>query len=182
MILTQKNKHEHLGTSLETQWLRFLLSMQGVWVWSLVGEQRPHMPHGQKPKTQNRSNTVRNLIKTWKKWSTLQQQKLKKRKPSETPSERDNGLINWKTYFEQDANSPQTELYYRFYRVIAVKIKISAGFPEINKLIFKTFYSEAKNFESPKHSLKKLEDTCYLITRVTVKRHSSRQCGISKRI
>ena len=31
-------------------------------------------------------------------------------------------------------------------------------------------------------TLKKLEDTCYLISRVTVKRHSSRKCGISKRI
>ena len=36
------------GTFLEVQWLRLHLSMQGVWVQSLVGEQRSHIPHGQR--------------------------------------------------------------------------------------------------------------------------------------
>ena len=40
--------------------------MQGVWVWSLVGELRFYMPRGQKPKTSNRSNIVTNSIKTLK--------------------------------------------------------------------------------------------------------------------
>lgn len=54
---------------------------------------------------------------------------------------------------------------------------------EINKLIFKTFYKEAKNLEYPNQFLRKtkLEDPHYLISRVTVKRHS-RQHQISKRI
>ena len=34
------------GTSLEVQWLRLCLPMQGMWVWSLVGELRSHMPCG----------------------------------------------------------------------------------------------------------------------------------------
>ena len=33
---------------LSGQWLYLHLSMQGVWVWSLVGELRSHMPHGWK--------------------------------------------------------------------------------------------------------------------------------------
>ena len=40
-----------LGTSLVVQWLRLHLPMQGVWVWSLVGELRSHMPHGRETKT-----------------------------------------------------------------------------------------------------------------------------------
>ena len=40
------------GTSLAIQWLRLRLPMQGVRVWSLVGELRSHMPRGQKPKTE----------------------------------------------------------------------------------------------------------------------------------
>ena len=39
------------GTSLAVQWLGLRLPMQGVWVRSLVGEIRSHMPHGQKTKT-----------------------------------------------------------------------------------------------------------------------------------
>ena len=35
-------------TSLEVRWLAFHLPKQGVWVPSLVGELRSHMPHGQK--------------------------------------------------------------------------------------------------------------------------------------
>ena len=34
------------GFSLVVQWLRFCLLMQGVWVQSLVGELRFHMPRG----------------------------------------------------------------------------------------------------------------------------------------
>ena len=39
-----------LGISLAVQWLRLCLSMQGVWVRSLVGELRSHMPCGRKGK------------------------------------------------------------------------------------------------------------------------------------
>ena len=39
-----------LGTSLVVQWLRLCPPVQGVWVWSLVGVLRSHMPGGQKTK------------------------------------------------------------------------------------------------------------------------------------
>ena len=48
------------------QWLRLHLPMQGVWVPSLVGELRPHVPHGQKNKTQNKISVATDLIKTLK--------------------------------------------------------------------------------------------------------------------
>ena len=51
-------KHPY-GISLVVQWLRLHLSMQGVWVQSLVRELRSHMTHGQKLKT--------NSIKTFQK-------------------------------------------------------------------------------------------------------------------
>ena len=35
-------------TSLGVQWLRIFLLMQGMWVLSLAGELRSHMPRGQK--------------------------------------------------------------------------------------------------------------------------------------
>ena len=41
-------------------WLRFHLPMEGVKVQSLIREPRTHMPHGQKTKTQNRSNIATN--------------------------------------------------------------------------------------------------------------------------
>ena len=50
-FIHSKKKYIYLGTSLAVQWLRLPLPMQGVWVWSLVGELRSHMPHGQKTKT-----------------------------------------------------------------------------------------------------------------------------------
>ena len=128
-----------------------------VGVGSISG-QGAKTPHASWLKTQNtkQKQYCKKFNKDLKKVVHMKKKKLQKKwKPSEPPSERDNVLMNWKTHFEEDANSPQIELYYRFYRVSAVKIKISAGFPEINKLIFKTFYREAKNFESPKHSLKK---------------------------
>ena len=34
----------HLETSLVVQWLRICLPVQGMWVQSLVGELRSHMP------------------------------------------------------------------------------------------------------------------------------------------
>ena len=40
--------------------------MQGVYVTSLVGAPRAHMPRHQKTKTQNKSNIVTNSIKTFK--------------------------------------------------------------------------------------------------------------------
>ena len=48
-------------TELVVLWLRFSLPKQGVQVWSLVGELRPHMACGQKTKN-NRSNIVTNSI------------------------------------------------------------------------------------------------------------------------
>ena len=39
------------GTSLEVQWLKLHLPMQGVWVRSLVRELRSYRPHGQQTKT-----------------------------------------------------------------------------------------------------------------------------------
>ena len=48
------------------QWLRPHLPMQGMKVQSLVGELRSHMPHGQKTKTQNSSNIVKNSIMIFK--------------------------------------------------------------------------------------------------------------------
>lgn len=40
------------------KWLRLRLPMQEVWVWSLAGEVRPHMPYGQKAReiTQDKTN------------------------------------------------------------------------------------------------------------------------------
>ena len=40
----------YIETSLEVQWLRLSLPMQGVWVQSLARDLRSHMPHGQKTK------------------------------------------------------------------------------------------------------------------------------------
>ena len=37
------------GTCVVDQWLRLCLPIQGVWIRSLVGELRSHMPQGQKP-------------------------------------------------------------------------------------------------------------------------------------
>ena len=54
------------GTSLAVQWLRLRLPMQAVHVRSLVGELRSHMPHGQKTKTQNRSNIITHSVKALK--------------------------------------------------------------------------------------------------------------------
>ena len=45
------NEREGLGTSLVVQWLRHYLSVQGVWVQSLVRELRFHMSQGQKLNT-----------------------------------------------------------------------------------------------------------------------------------
>ena len=48
----QGHQVEAAGTSLVVQWVRLHLTMQGMRVRSLVGEQRPHMPCGQKTKTE----------------------------------------------------------------------------------------------------------------------------------
>ena len=42
-----------LGTSLAVQWLRCYTSTAGAWVWSLVGELRSPIPHGQRRKKKN---------------------------------------------------------------------------------------------------------------------------------
>ena len=56
-----------LGISLVAQVLRPHLPMQGVQIWSLVGELRSHLPRGKKSKTWNRRNIVTNSIKTLRK-------------------------------------------------------------------------------------------------------------------
>ena len=56
----------HFRTFLVVQWFRLRLPMQGVQVWSLVGELGSYMPPGQKTKTWNKSNIVTNSIKTLK--------------------------------------------------------------------------------------------------------------------
>ena len=38
-------------TAVTVQWLKLCLPRQSVWVWSLVGELRSHVPHSQKTKT-----------------------------------------------------------------------------------------------------------------------------------
>ena len=38
-------------TAVTVQWLKLCLPRQRVWVWSLVGELSPHIPHSQKTKT-----------------------------------------------------------------------------------------------------------------------------------
>ena len=64
----------HFRTFLVVQWFRLRLPMQGVQVWSLVGELGSYMPPGQKTKTWNKSNIVTNSIKDLKivhiKWTT----------------------------------------------------------------------------------------------------------------
>ena len=50
----QNHKEPSPGTSLEVQWLRLRLPMQGVQVRSLVGELRSHVPHSQKTKTKQK--------------------------------------------------------------------------------------------------------------------------------
>ena len=63
---TQKKVRSEQGTSLVIQWLRLCLLMQGVHVWSLVGQVRSPHTSATKPKTWNRSNIVTNLIQNLK--------------------------------------------------------------------------------------------------------------------
>ena len=65
--------------SLVVQPLRLLLSVWGVWVWSLVREPRLHMPCGQNTKIENRSNIVTNSVKTLK-MVHVKKKKIKKKK------------------------------------------------------------------------------------------------------
>ena len=58
------HKYYTVGTSLVIQWLRLCLP---ICVQFLVRELRPHMPHSQKTKTENRNNIITNSIKTPKK-------------------------------------------------------------------------------------------------------------------
>ena len=48
------------------QWLKLHLQTQRVWVQSLVGELRSHLPCSQETIAQNRSNVAANSIKTLK--------------------------------------------------------------------------------------------------------------------
>ena len=68
---------KQVETGLVVQWLRLCLTMQGMQVWSLVGELRLDMSRGQKTNKQSRSDIVTNSIKTLK-WSTSKKKNLKK--------------------------------------------------------------------------------------------------------
>ena len=68
-------------TGVLTQWLRLCLSMQGVWVRSLVRELRSHVPLNHKRK-QNRGNMATSSInpekeeyKGWKAMATIKKKK-----------------------------------------------------------------------------------------------------------
>ena len=66
-LVNGKKAKEHWGTFLVEQWLKLCFPMQGVWVWSLVGELRSHTCLTLKNQNiNNRSNTVTNSIKTLK--------------------------------------------------------------------------------------------------------------------
>ena len=55
------------GISLVIQWLRLHLPVPGVWVWSLVGELRSHMPRDRKNwKHKTETTVVTNSVKTEK--------------------------------------------------------------------------------------------------------------------
>ena len=54
-------------TSLVIQCLRLRLPNQWVWVLSLVGEMRSHMPHSTNTETQNRRNIIKKILKSLKK-------------------------------------------------------------------------------------------------------------------
>ena len=48
------NEIQNIGTSLVVQWLKLSFPVQEVWVQSLLGELRSHMPCGQKTKTEQK--------------------------------------------------------------------------------------------------------------------------------
>ena len=59
-------KKVNLGTSLMVQGLGLCLPMEKMWIQSLVGDLRSHMPHGQKYKTEailliNSVNTLKKI-------------------------------------------------------------------------------------------------------------------------
>lgn len=70
----QRGKQTYNGRKLEMRSREFPMfpmfkispSSSGVWVRSLMGDLRFHMPHCQKTKIGNRSNTVTDPIKTLK--------------------------------------------------------------------------------------------------------------------
>ena len=57
------------GTSSTVQWLRLYLSMQGLQVWSLVGELRLHIPQANKSKQKQYCNRFNKDLKKKHKWS-----------------------------------------------------------------------------------------------------------------
>ena len=59
-------KQRQAGTFPGSSVVKTSLSNARVKILSLVGELRFHLPHGQKTKTENRSNIVTNSIKTLK--------------------------------------------------------------------------------------------------------------------
>ena len=65
-------------TSLVIQCLRLRLPNQWVWVLSLVGEMRSHMPHSTNTETQNRRNIIKKILKSLKK-QVIHIKKKKKR-------------------------------------------------------------------------------------------------------
>ena len=70
--------NEPMGTSLAVQWLRICLPMQGVWVRSLVGELRSHMPHGQKNQNIKQKQYCNKFNKDFKNCPHQKKKNLKK--------------------------------------------------------------------------------------------------------
>ena len=66
-------------TSLVIQCLRLRLPNQWVWVQSLVGEIRSHMPHSTNTETQNRRNIIKKIFEKLEKTSDPHLKKKKKR-------------------------------------------------------------------------------------------------------
>ena len=65
---------EILGTSLAVQWLGLCLPMQGVQVWSLVGELRSHISRGQKSQNKKQKQYCNKFNKHYKNGSHRKKQ------------------------------------------------------------------------------------------------------------
>ena len=68
------------GTSLAVQWLRLCLPVQGVWVQSLVGELRSHMPHSQKYQSIEQKQYCNKFNKDFKNGPHQKKKNLKKKR------------------------------------------------------------------------------------------------------
>ena len=81
----RSRKRDTEETSLEVQWLRLCLPVQGAWVRSLVRELRSHTPHGQRTRTHTQQKQYCNKLRTLKRSTSKKKKKKEKR-------ERDTGV------------------------------------------------------------------------------------------